>query len=310
MKSLSVLLPLLAATSAIANPLEHNLSPRSAPSKAGYTITFLDDFTGASGSLPSSSNWIIDTGTSYPGGPAKWGNNELETYTRDPKNLRVTSGHTLIIVPLLNKATNTWTSGRIETTRTDFMAAPGKKLLVEARIKLGDAPASQQQGIWPAFWALGQDFRANVNSWPAPSEWDFMENLNGQSTIYSTLHCGTAPGGPCNEFNGLGNGGVAFSRIGWHTYGFVVDRSMVGAGKPGTWKDETLTWLLDGKTVLTVKGAQVNDETAWGKIAHQGHFLLLNVAVGGYWPGYPNAQTASGTSVQMEVDYVGVWNSI
>jgi beta-glucanase (GH16 family) len=93
-------------------------------------------------------------------------------------------------------------------------------------------------------------------------------------------------------------------------YGFKVDRSMVGAGKKGTWQDETLTWYVDGKSVFSVNGARINDEGTWTKIAHQGHFLILNVAVGGNWPGYPNSQTIDGHGVQMEVDYVGVWNSL
>lgn len=141
------------------------------------------------------------------------------------------------------------------------------------------------------------------------TEWDFLESVNGASTMYSTVHCGTAPGGPCNEYNGVGDGGVGFSRGVWHTVGFQVDRSMVGSGKVGTWRDETLTWFLDGSGVFEIAGARVGDQGVWTALAHAGHFLVLNVAVGGGWPGSPNAQTASGTGVGMEVDYVGVWRS-
>jgi hypothetical protein len=66
---------------------------------------------------------------------------------------------------------------------------------------------------------------------------------------------------------------------------------------------------VDGKQVLQVKGSRVNDQATWDKVAHQGHFVLLNVAVGGNWPGYPNSATVDGTPVMMEVDYVGVWNT-
>jgi len=128
--------------------------------------------------------------------------------------------------------------------------------------------------------------------------------------MYSTAHCGYAPGGPCNEYNGLGSGGVSFSRGVFHTVGFIVDRSMVGYGKTGTWKDETLSWYLDGTKIFTVEGATIGDATTWDKLAHQGHFLLLNVAVGGNWPGAPNSAAIGGASVGMEIDYVGVWNSL
>lgn len=307
MKTFSLLLPLLAATSsnALILPRDVGLETR-ALSKPGYTNTFFDDFTGPVGSLPSSSNWIIDLGTSYPGGAPKWGNNELETYTKDYNNLHVTQQHTLVIVPQLKNGD--WTSGRIETRRSNFAAASGGKLYVEAKIKLGSAPTSEQQGIWPAFWALGAEFRGHYTDWPGASEWDFMENLNGQSQVYSSLHCGTSPGGPCDEDNGIGDV-VPIWRSNFHVYGFEVDRSMVGPGKKGTWKQETLTWYVDGKSVLSINGARIGDENTWTTIAHQGHFLLLNVAVGGNWPGYPNSHTASGESVQMEVDYVGVWNA-
>lgn len=258
MKSLSLLLLLLAATSsnALITRRMEELSSRASSTKAGYTTTFFDDFTGSPGSLPSSSNWIIDLGTSYPGGAPKWGNNELETYTNKYGNLHITHQQTLAITPQIDK-TGAWTSSRIETARSDFAAAAGGKLYVEGRIKLGSASASQQQGIWPAFWALGAEFRGVYTNWPDASEWDFMENINGQSTVFATLHCGTAPGGPCNEYNGIGNGGVTISRSGFHVYGFLVDRSMVGTGMTGTWKDETITWYLDGKSVLSIKGSQI-----------------------------------------------------
>jgi beta-glucanase (GH16 family) len=107
----------------------------------------------------------------------------------------------------------------------------------------------------------------------------------------------------------LGSGGVSFSRGQWHTVGFMVDRSMSGSGGKGTWMDETLNWYLDGSQVFSVSGKKVGDEKTWKAVAHDAHFLLLNVAVGGSWPGGPNGQTIDGTSVGMEVDYVGVWKS-
>jgi hypothetical protein len=68
-----------------------------------------------------------------------------------------------------------------------------------------------------------------------------------------------------------------------------------------------LNWYLDGTKVFTVSGQQVGDEKTWTALAHNGHFLLLNVAVGGNWPGAPNSKTIDGLTVAMEIDYVGVW---
>ena len=312
MKSLAFVLGLVGAVKAVAIPENnqgvHMRSGSDYISRPGFYPTFFDSFTGYPGTLPSSSNWIIDLGTSYPGGAERWGNNEYETYTSDTSNLQVTSQSTLAITPRLTAAG--WTSARIETQRSDFMAKEGGKLFVEARIKLGGAPASQQQGIWPAFWALGSEFRGNYTNWPAATEWDFMEVVNGLPTIYSTIHCGYAPGGPCNEYNGLGDGGVPFAMGVWHTVGFEVDRSMCGETGNGTWKEESLKWYVDDALKFTVNGSTVGDEETWKKLAHKEHFLLFNVAVGGNWPGPPNNMTIDGPSVGMEVDYVGVWNSI
>jgi beta-glucanase (GH16 family) len=275
--------------------------------KANLTSIFLETFPGAAGTLPSSTNWLFDLGTSYPGAAAKWGNGESETYTNSPTNIQITSNNTLTITPRLKQGS--WTSARIETQRSDFAAAQGGKLYVEGRIKLGTAPASKQQGIWPAFWALGSSFRGNYNNWPAVSEWDFLETVNGGADMFSTLHCGTTPGGPCNENNGIGSGGVPLSRGVFHTVGFMVDRSMSAVAMKGTWKDETLSWYLDGTKIFTVTGAKVGDQNTWESVAHNNHFLLLNVAIGGGWPGAPNSQTIDGPTVGMEVDYVGVWST-
>ncbi|KAH9222718.1 concanavalin A-like lectin/glucanase domain-containing protein [Leptodontidium sp. 2 PMI_412] len=273
--------------------------------KPGFVQTFIDTFNGIPGTLPSSSNWLFDLGTSYPGGAERWGNNEEEIYTSSTSNVHITKQQSLAIVPQLSKK-GQWTSARLETQRTDFVAAEGGKLFIEARIKLPDTPAEKQQGIWPAFWALGSSFRGNYTNWPLASEWDFLEVISGGSTMYSTLHCGYAPGGPCNEYNGLGSGGVDFERGVFHTIGFMVDRSM----SSGSWLDETLNWYLDGKKIFTLKGETVGDEPTWVKVAHEEHFLLLNVATGGYWPGQTNNATIGGPSSGMEIDYVGVWNSL
>lgn len=308
------------------------------PSLQGYALTWHDEFTYQSldsstnnnnenndSHLPHSSNWIFDTGTSYPSGASNWGNNELQTYTTSPSNIRVTESNTLQIIPRYEANTGTgtgtgegeghWTSARIETTDSTFHAFPGQKLYIESRLRTGCAPPEQQHGIWPAFWALGASFRADPTHWPMASEWDIVEVVNGEPTVYNTVHCGTETreGGPCNEYTGLGNGGVGWGGCDWHVVGFEVDRSAAdggGGGGGGRWEEEMLRWFLDGEQVHTVSGADVGDEQVWESVAHQGHFLLLNVAVGGNWPGYPDENTLDGEDVALEVDYVRVWNSL
>src|ERR1043165_83549 len=94
------------------------------PSIPGFTLTWSDDFIGTAGSLPNPSNWIVDTGTSYPGGPANWGTGEIQTYTSSPNNLRL-NGNGVLQITAIKSASGQWTSARIETQRTDFMAQPG-----------------------------------------------------------------------------------------------------------------------------------------------------------------------------------------
>ncbi|TVY84690.1 Beta-glucanase [Lachnellula suecica] len=286
---------LLLGTSTLAQVHARHLPPRDVDAtipKDGLVPVFFDDFCGTPGSLPDESNWLFSLGTRYPGGAPNWGNNEFQSYTKSPNNIHITKNNTLAIVPRLRDGN--WTSARLETQDTSFVAEAGGRLLIEASIKLGDAPLDQQQGIWPAFWALGQKFRGNYTYWPMATEWDFMEAVSGQSTMYSTIHCAYAPGGPCNEYQGLGNNGAPFSRGVFHTVGFMADRSMTGPSKNGTWRDETLNWYLDGTKVFNVTGATIGDEAVWALLAHQGP---------------PNNATVGGPSVGMEVDYIGVYAS-
>ncbi|KAA8647979.1 uncharacterized protein ATNIH1004_003862 [Aspergillus tanneri] len=227
-----------------------------------YQLTWHEEFKHRPGHyLPSSENWIFDVGTSYPGGAPNWGTHEVETYTTSPANIRVTRDDTLTITPRVS-SNRTWTSSRIETQRTDFAATPGGRLYIEGRLKTGSAPTYKQQGIWPAFWALGVDFRSNYTAWPAASEWDLMEVVNGLPKLIEVQECGMGE----------------------------------------------LKWYLDGQQVFQIPAARINSSTTWENIAHKGHFILLNVAVGGDWPGQPNATTVGGESVQLEVDYIRVWN--
>jgi len=261
-------------------------------SHSGWTSVWHDDFTGATGTAPSSTNWSMSTGTSYPGGAAQWGTGEQETYTNDPANVGLDGGGHLRITAARDAA-GAWTSARLESRRADFQPAAGQQLRVQAKIKTPDGGA----GYWPAFWMLGAPFRGVYTNWPAVGEIDIMENSGGTpATVHGTLHCGVNPGGPCNETNGISGkhaAGTALS-AGYHTYAVVWDRS-----KP----TEEIRWYIDDQQYLTVRSSDV-DATTWANATHHGFFVLLNLAVGGSFPGPTDATTKPSSS--MLVDYVSV----
>lgn len=264
----------------------------SSGSSGSWTTTWSDNFSGAAGSAPSSSNWITSTGTGYPGGAAHWGTGETETYTDSRDNLALDGRGHLEITATRNDA-GAWTSARIETRQTGFQAAPGHVLRVEARLQTPGGGA----GYWPAFWMLGAPFRGVYTNWPRVGEIDIMENSGGApTTVHGTFHCGVDPGGPCNETNGISGQDTGPSALsaGFHTYAVEWDR---------TAPVEQIRWYVDGKQYFTVRSDQV-DATTWANATHHGFFILLNLAVGGSFPGPTDATTQPSGS--MLVDYVQV----
>jgi hypothetical protein len=273
--------------------------PLAAPAPpAGFNTVWVEDFVGAAGSLPSSANWIFDIGHSYPGGAPNWGTGEIAAHTNNPANVSLDGAGNLRITPLRDSAGN-WTSARIETQRTDFQPPAGGVLRIEGRLQLPNVSGAEAQGIWPAFWSLGAPFRGVYTNWPQVGEIDVMENVNGANTVWGTLHCGVSPGGPCNETTGLGGSRSGFSptlQAAFHTYAIEWDRSV---------SPQQIRWYVDGVHFHTVSQNQV-DATTWANATDHGFFVILNVAVGGGWPGMPTAATASGRP--MLVDYVAVWS--
>jgi beta-glucanase (GH16 family) len=273
----------------------------SAPS--GMSLIFSDDFTGAAGTGLNRTNWLYDIGTGYPGGASNWGTGEVERMTDSTQNVYQDGGGNLVIKPIRDSAGN-WTSGRVETQRTDFAAPAGGKLRIEGRLQQPNVTGAAAAGYWPAFWTLGDAARpVGATNWPSIGEWDIMESINGRQSVFSTLHCGTASGGPCNETTGLGSGEHACSGCGtsFHTYAVEYDRSV---------SPEQLRFYLDGVQYHQVNSNQL-DATTWNNATHRGVFLILNVAMGGGFPaafgGGPTAATQSG--VPMLVDYVAVYRS-
>lgn len=303
----SRLMTIGAALSALTGLLVYTAFAASAavpPTPTGWSLVWSDDFNGPSGSLPNSADWIIDTGHSYPGGPANWGTGEIQNYTADPANVSLDGSGNLRITPI--GADRNWTSARIETRRADFKPADGRVLRIEGRIRMPDVTGQAALGYWPAFWALGAPYRGNYWNWPGIGEFDIMENVNGINSVWGVLHCGVNPGGPCNETSGIGASRAcpgASCQSAFHTYRFEWDRSV---------SPNQLRWYVDGQQFHSVSQAQFDAGTWSGMTGHAGYFLLLNVAMGGAFPDAlagptPTPATVSGRP--MVVDYVAVWQS-
>ncbi|MGL3199765.1 MULTISPECIES: family 16 glycosylhydrolase [Curtobacterium] len=234
------------------------------------TLLAADEFDGAAGSAPNPSIWRYDLGA---GG---WGNGELETYTDSRRNSQL-DGKGNLVITARREADGTYTSARLKSEGT-YTAQYGR---VEARITI-----PRGQGIWPAFWMLGADI--GQVGWPACGEIDAMENVGYEPTL---VH-GTVHGPGYSGANGISSTyrnppGAAFADD-FHVFG--VD-----------WRPDSITWTVDGTAYRTVTRADVGSNP-W--VFDGPFFVILNVAVGGGWPGSPDATTRF--PQQMLVDWVRV----
>ena len=273
-------------------------APGAVQAQTAWTQIWSDEFNGAANTGVNTANWLYDIGTSYPGGAPNWGTGEIETMTNSTANVYHTGTGRLAIKPIRG-ANGGWTSGRIETQRTDFQPASGGVLRVEASIQVPNVTGAAAQGYWPAFWMLGAPFRGVYTNWPMVGEIDILENINGANQVWGTLHCGVSPGGPCNETSGIGGTRVMGSpslQTAFHTYAMEWDKSV---------SPQQMRWYVDGIHYHTVNQNQV-DATTWANATNHGFFLILNVAIGGGWPGNPTASTVSG--VPMLIEYVRVFH--
>ena len=263
---------------------------------AGFTTTFSDDFTGAAGTGVPPGSWKYDTGTGF-------GTGEVETMTSSTSNVHQDGAGHLVITALHSGSDprSGWTSGRIESASASFGAAPGGVVRMESVIRQPDATTANGAGYWPAFWMLGAGLRQG-GVWPGIGEVDVMEDVNGRSSVFGTLHCGTNPGGPCGESTGIGSGEqpCAGCQTGFHDYAVEIDRSV---------SPEQIRWYLDGRNYFTIAANRV-DTTTWANAVDHPFFLIYDLAIGGGFPdafgGGPTAATVSGRS--MVVDSVAVYN--
>jgi beta-glucanase (GH16 family) len=265
---------------------------------AGFTLTWSDDFTGAANTGLNTGTWKYDTG---PG--SSFGTGEIETMTNSTANV-FQDGNGHLVLKALHSSSDPrsgWTSGRVETQAATFGAPAGGVVRMESVIQQPNVTTANGAGYWPAFWMLGSTLRTGTG-WPTSGEVDILEDINGRSSVFGTLHCGVSPGGPCNESTGIGSGERACSgcQTGYHDYAVEIDRST---------SPEQIRWYLDGNNYFTVKANQV-DATTWANAVDHPFFIIYDLAMGGGFPdafgGGPNASTVSGG--QMNVDWVAVYN--
>jgi Ricin-type beta-trefoil lectin domain/Glycosyl hydrolases family 16 len=255
---------------------------------SGWTTQFSDDFNGSSGS-GADSQWLYDTG---PG--SNFGTGEIETMTNSTSNVHL-DGNGDLDITALGSGSN-WTSGRIQTTSANVGAPAGGELEVTASIEQPNP--SSGLGYWPAFWMLGP------GQWPENGEIDIMEDVNALSELSGTVHCGTDPGGPCNETNGIGSGLRACSgcQTGYHTYTMIENRTNTS--------NESITFYLDGNEYFSVSESQIGTST-WQAAFDHNMSIIFDLAMGGGYPnGVCNCTTPTGSTTSgatMSVQYVAAY---
>jgi hypothetical protein len=255
--------------------------------ETGWTTVWTDTFDGPANSAPAAANWLVRTGTQYPGGAADRGTGSVETATAGNVTL---DGAGRLSIRAVRDGAGAWTSGRIETQRTDFAPQRGEMLRFSAVLKQPDV--ANGLGYWPGFRATGAAYRGNYTNWPGVGETDIMTDVNGRGQLAQTLHCGTAPDGVCAEYTGRSSGfaSCAGCRTGYHEYSQVIDRTKT---------DEEIRFYLDGRQTWVVRESQVG-VAAWEAAVHHGFYLRLDLAIGGSLPnavaGFttPTAETTSG----------------
>jgi beta-glucanase (GH16 family) len=233
-----------------------------------YTLVWQDDF--------DTDGAVDDTKWSYDLGGGGWGNAELQTYTNDPRNITVEDG--ALRITAVNNG-GSFTSARIKT-QGKFEQAYGR---FEARIKLPWGP-----GIWPAFWMLGADI--DTNPWPQCGEIDIMEYRGQQpNLIHGSVH---GPGY---------SGGAAITK----SFGFTNDRFDLEYHIFAVeWGEDFIAYYVDD-----ILYQEINPEDVTGEwVYDHPFFIILNVAVGGSYVGFPTPDTPFPQT--MYVDWVRVYREV
>jgi len=251
------------------------------PSPAGWTLVWSDEFSGPDGSAPDPSKWTYDTGGKG------WGNTELECYTNRLQNAQINRGNLVITAQQENApfvcsdgSTNSYTSARLKTQGL-FSQAYGR---FEARIKV-----SAGQGMWPAFWMLGKDI--TTAGWPTCGEIDIMENIGKEpGTVHGSLH------GPSTTTRTSDATSIFTLPAG---QAFADDFHLFAV----EWERGVVRFYVDSNLYATFTESQWPAGGTW--VFDHPFFIILNVAVGGNWPGSPDSSTVFPR--HLLVDYVRVY---
>lgn len=265
---LVLLATLLSAASCGEEPLGYAADPNA------WELVWSDEFEGPAGQLPDPSKWGFDIGTD-------WGNGQLEWTTDRPANVSLDGAGNLAITARRESwEGQPYTSGRIQTK--DRFEREGGRFAARIRLPVG-------RGIWPAFWMLGDNLA--TAGWPAAGEIDIMEHIGKFPAIaYGTVH---GPGYSGSQ--GIGGsltlpGGAKFADD-FHVFACE-------------WEPQELRFYVDGQLYHTVTPADLPAGKAW-VFDDQPFFIILNLAVGGAWPGYPDSTTVFPQF--LHVDYVRVY---
>jgi beta-glucanase (GH16 family) len=243
-----------------------------------WALVWSDEFEGDAGTAIDADSWTCEIGGHG------WGNNEMQYYTDRVENAALDGAGNLAIVARAENPEDyachygrcAFTSARcITMNKVEFTYGR-----VEARLQI-----PYGQGIWPAFWMLGADFPEV--GWPDSGEIDIMENVGFEpQTVHSTLH---GPG--YSGANGIGAAYTIETDFADDFHVFAID-----------WDPDAIRWYVDGELVNILTPNDLNGRS-W--VYDHDFFLLLNVAVGGEWPGFPDETTEFPQT--MLVDYVRVY---
>jgi len=237
--------------------------------RSDWRLVWHDEF---DGTTLDATKWVRETG----GGG--WGNNELEYYTDRPENARVEGGQLVIDARQEPFGGRLYTSARLKTEGLGTW----KYGRIEARMRI-----PRGQGLWPAFWMLGSQI-AQVG-WPACGEIDIMENIGREpARVHGTVH---GPG-----YSGAQGVSAAYNLPG--TAGAFADDYHVFVVE---WESAAIRWYVDSTLYATATPRDLPGQ--W--VFNHPFFIILNVAVGGGWPGSPDSTTVFPQTLY--VDYVRVY---